>query len=82
MFVPCKEDELFALNKSAQNIFKKEGVFFPHMSLMYGQFSLEESETIQHALKLNTNALFNRLVAYKTEGEVKDWELLDGCVLY
>ena len=72
-----KTSALEALHTRANEIFalSDRGVYVPHVSLLYGNFSAEEKEIIPtFALLKGVSFLVDRASLYRTEGEASQWQ--------
>ena len=54
--------------------YKNENAFFPHMSLVYGDFSPEERENIARKIVVGKNLELDKLVIVKSGPVPSDWD--------
>ena len=75
LFLKVKEtNEVTNANQLAQEIFNRQEKYFPHLSLMYGDFStIKKLDIISRLEKINLEFPVDSIRLYSTTGELKDW---------
>lgn len=78
LFVRVEEtDDVIDANKKARKIFNRptDSEYMPHLSLLYGMFTVEEKEKIISCIRkeFNVNFEVKSIHLFSTDGEPKDW---------
>lgn len=77
LFIKAKASrELLNLHKNAKQIFSMQNIpeYMPHVSLLYGNVSLEEKEKIIQSITVPfTEFTVETIHLYRTKGEVNSW---------
>lgn len=77
LYMHVESEEIKNVHQKANELFgmQDEGVYLPHMSLLYGNYSETQKQEVASALEVPSRSSFlvNRLHLYKTDGETSNW---------
>lgn len=78
----AETEKMETLHAKANEIFSMadEGPYVPHLSLLYGNYERARREQTAATLPVSLGASFlvDRVHVYRTEGETKNWQKLEG----
>ena len=80
-----EKEQMVEYHIKASELFETpdEGIYFPHLSLLYGNYPAEQKS---HALQTiilpeQKSFLADTIYLYKTDGETKNWKKIFECML-
>ncbi len=80
-----EKEQMVEYHKKASELFETpdEGIYFPHLSLLYGNYPAEQKSHALQTITLPEQKSFvaNKVHLYKTDGETQNWKKIFECML-
>lgn len=80
-----EKEQMVEYHKKASELFETpdEGIYFPHLSLLYGNYTEEQKTPALQTIILPEQKSFvaDKVYLYKTDGETQNWKQVFECKL-